>query len=55
MAATTQSDSTITVDRAALLAAIRQATRQAVVDGIREYEIRRALPSTRRATSAPVH
>jgi phage baseplate assembly protein W len=48
-------DSTIAVDRAALLAAIRQATRQAVVDGIREYEARRALPSIRRATSARLH
>jgi hypothetical protein len=54
MAKMTQSGS-ITVDRAALLAEIREMTRQAVVDAIRDDRIRRALPATRRATSAMVH
>jgi hypothetical protein len=38
-----------------LLREIKEMMRQAVVDAIREYEARRALPSTRRATSARLH
>jgi hypothetical protein len=42
-------------DQAALLAEIKAMVREAVVSAIREYEARRALPPTRRATSSRLH